>query len=94
MSRDLGRDVPDLENFIQENFGLIFRTLLKCLILMVASVVKNPTLIRVTLLRGRVLSGWALWRLRTSCATALQDIATAFQSDSPKHSSGFGKRVF
>ena len=24
MSRDLGRDVPDLENFVQENFGLIF----------------------------------------------------------------------
>ena len=27
MSRDLGRDVPDLENFMQKNFGLIFRTL-------------------------------------------------------------------
>ena len=27
MSRDLLRDVPDLENFMQENFGLIFRTL-------------------------------------------------------------------
>ena len=27
MSRDLGRDVPDLEIFIQENFGLIFRSL-------------------------------------------------------------------
>ena len=29
MSWDLGRDVPDLEkkNFMQENFGLIFRTL-------------------------------------------------------------------
>ena len=27
MSRDLGRDVLDLENFMQENFGLIFRTL-------------------------------------------------------------------
>ena len=26
MSRDLGRDVPDMEvNFMQENFGLIFR---------------------------------------------------------------------
>ena len=24
MSRDLGQDVPDLENFMQENFGLIF----------------------------------------------------------------------
>ena len=30
MPRDLGRDVPDLEkNLMQENFGLIFRTLLK-----------------------------------------------------------------
>ena len=29
MSRDLGLDVPDLENFMQENFGLIFRSLLK-----------------------------------------------------------------
>ena len=28
MSWDLGRDVPDLENFMQEYFGLIFRTLL------------------------------------------------------------------
>ena len=28
MSRDLGRDVPDLENLMQENFGLIFRTLI------------------------------------------------------------------
>ena len=27
MSRHLGRDVPDVENFMQENFGLIFRTL-------------------------------------------------------------------
>ena len=27
MSRDLGRDVPDLENSMQENFGLIFRSL-------------------------------------------------------------------
>ena len=27
MSRDLGRDIPDVENFTQENFGLIFRTL-------------------------------------------------------------------
>ena len=30
---------------------------------MVASVVKNPTTIRVTLLRGRALSEWALWLL-------------------------------
>ena len=27
MSRDLGRDVPDLEKLMQENFGLIFHTL-------------------------------------------------------------------
>ena len=27
MSRDLGRDVPDVEKFMQENFGLIFRSL-------------------------------------------------------------------
>ena len=27
MSWDLGRDIPDLENFTQENSGLIFRTL-------------------------------------------------------------------
>ena len=27
MSRVLGRDVPDVENFMQENFGLIFHTL-------------------------------------------------------------------
>ena len=38
-------------------------SLLKCLLLMVASVAKNPTMIRVTLLCGRVLSGQALWRL-------------------------------
>ena len=31
MSRDLGRDVPDLEKlYAAENFGLIFRTLSKC----------------------------------------------------------------
>ena len=30
---------------------------------MVASVVKNPTMIRVTLLCGRALSELALWRL-------------------------------
>ena len=28
MSRDLGRDVPDFENLMQENFGQIFRSLL------------------------------------------------------------------
>ena len=27
ISRDLGRDVPDLKKFMQENFGLIFRSL-------------------------------------------------------------------
>ena len=27
MSRDFGRDVPDLENFMQENFGLSFCSL-------------------------------------------------------------------
>ena len=27
MSWDLARDVPDLENFMQENFGQIFRSL-------------------------------------------------------------------
>ena len=27
MSRDLGRDVPDLEKMMQENIELIFRTL-------------------------------------------------------------------
>ena len=37
----------------------------RCLILMIASVVKNPTMIRVTLLCGRVLSGRALWRSLT-----------------------------
>ena len=36
---------------------------LKCLILMVASVVKSPTMIRVTLLCGRAFSERALWRL-------------------------------
>ena len=36
---------------------------LKWLLLVVASVVKNPTMIRVTLLCGRALSGRALWRL-------------------------------
>ena len=38
-------------------------SLQKCLILFVASVVKKPTMIRVTLLGGRVLSEWPLWRL-------------------------------
>ena len=38
-------------------------SLRKCLILMVASVVKSPTMIRVTLLCGWVLSERALWRL-------------------------------
>ena len=38
-------------------------SLLKCLILMVASVVKNPTMIWVTLLSGRALSERALWLL-------------------------------
>ena len=37
-------------------------SLLMCLILLVASVVKSPSMIRVTLLCGQVLSGWALWR--------------------------------
>ena len=32
---------------------------------MVASVMKNPTMIKVTLLSGRILSGRALWRLLT-----------------------------
>ena len=44
-------------------FPLELARLLKCLILMVASVLKNPTMIRVTLLCGRVLSERALWRL-------------------------------
>ena len=30
---------------------------------MFASIMKTPTMIGVTLLCGRVLSGWALWRL-------------------------------
>ena len=38
-------------------------SLLKCLLLMVASVVKSPAMIRVTLLCGRALSERALWRL-------------------------------
>ena len=37
-----------------------------CLILMVASVVKSPTMIRVTLLCGRALSERALWLLLIS----------------------------
>ena len=27
MSQDLGRDIPDCKSFMQENFGLIFRSL-------------------------------------------------------------------
>ena len=41
-------------------------SLLKCLILMVASVVKNPTMIRVTALCGWALSERALWHLLKS----------------------------
>ena len=37
MSQGLGRDVPDLETFMQESFGLIFRSLA-----MVIDVNKNP----------------------------------------------------
>ena len=42
-------------------------SLLKCLTWMVASVVKGPSMIRVTLLCGRVLSGMALWRVLIYC---------------------------
>ena len=49
-------------------------SLLKCLILMVTSVVKNPTMIRVTLLCGRVLSGRALRRLLCSGPVGPKDL--------------------
>ena len=39
-------------------------SLLECLLLVVASVVKNPTMIRVTRLCGRALFERALWRPR------------------------------
>ena len=52
-------------------------SLLKCLLLMVASVVKDPTMIRVTLLCGRVLSGRALWRL----LSVLTSISQAFRTE-------------
>ena len=50
-------------------------SLLKCSLLMVASVVKNPTMIRVTLLCGRALSGWALWRLLKNFEMQFQDVS-------------------
>ena len=40
--------------------------------LMVASVVKSPTMIRVTLLCGRLLSGRALWRAMLAATTTLK----------------------
>ena len=52
-------------------------SLVKCLLLTVASVVRSPTMIRVTLLCGRVLSGRALWRLLTKCQRNCSDLARA-----------------
>ena len=62
----------------------ISASLLKCLILMVAAVGKNPTMIRVTLSRGRDLSERALWSLLNDLSgPVLRDTARLSQRYPP-----------